>query len=326
MLIGNDQRGHRVQLAHAVHVRVVVIISARPQHQKIAAIGFLAEPAKGFVEVLATAHHGSSGNRSRGAVSLSRLCESIDRRKPQQRWRKGVWSRGGTDIASRTDFKDMILRKTDFVEDMIFLRLSARTIYRDRRCRPLPAFLNGMNSSRRDRIYDSPDSVRTMGASADRARIPVFCQPSKSSAHHASANRYRSDPSEIGAASGMSRKTAATITDRSPLAGAGSEIVTSFRVDSLPSLSRAVDRTDHRVRMEPSFRRHTKEGPFKSFHHRHELEEETRDQVRGTVVRDVIDYDVGFGWLGNLAQKFFIRRQLQRTFEYRQKALEKLLG
>ena len=42
------------------------------------------------------------------------------------------------------------------------------------------------------------------------------------------------------------------------------------------------------------------------------------------MVRDVIEYDVGFGWLGNLAQKLFVSRQLQRTFEYRQKALEKL--
>ena len=68
-----------------------------------------------------------------------------------------------------------------------------------------------------------------------------------------------------------------------------------------------------------------KQGPFKSFHHRHELREETRNQVKGTVVRDVIEYDVGFGWLGELAQRLFVSRQLQQTFEYRQQALEKLL-
>ena len=44
------------------------------------------------------------------------------------------------------------------------------------------------------------------------------------------------------------------------------------------------------------------------------------------MVRDLIDYDVGFGWLGELAQKLFVNRQLQRTFEYRHSALEKLLG
>jgi len=48
--------------------------------------------------------------------------------------------------------------------------------------------------------------------------------------------------------------------------------------------------------------------------------------VRGTLVRDVIEYDVGFGWLGELAKKLFVSRQLRRTFEYRQRALEKFLG
>jgi hypothetical protein len=32
------------------------------------------------------------------------------------------------------------------------------------------------------------------------------------------------------------------------------------------------------------------------------------------------------GLLGELAQRFFVSRQLQRTFRYRQKALENLLG
>ena len=53
-----------------------------------------------------------------------------------------------------------------------------------------------------------------------------------------------------------------------------------------------------------------KKGPFKSFHHRHEVIEETRGQVKGTVVRDVIEYEVGFGWLGKLAQSFLSVAQL----------------
>ena len=69
-----------------------------------------------------------------------------------------------------------------------------------------------------------------------------------------------------------------------------------------------------------------KEGPLKSFYHRHEMRAEIRGGVNGTVVRDLINYDVGFGWMGNLAQRFFVSRQLQGTFTYRQKALEKLLG
>ena len=68
-----------------------------------------------------------------------------------------------------------------------------------------------------------------------------------------------------------------------------------------------------------------RKGPFESFHHCHELIGEIRNQVPGTLVRDLIEYDVGFGWLGELARKFFVSRQLEKTFAYRQMALEKLL-
>jgi ligand-binding SRPBCC domain-containing protein len=117
----------------------------------------------------------------------------------------------------------------------------------------------------------------------------------------------------------------ATVTDRAPLAGAGSEIVTSFRVvPFLPFRAQWIA-----VITEFEWNHHfadvQKRGPFKSFHHRHELREETRSRVKGTVLRDVIEYEVGFGWLGDLAQRLFIGRQLERTFEYRQRALEKLL-
>jgi ligand-binding SRPBCC domain-containing protein len=117
-----------------------------------------------------------------------------------------------------------------------------------------------------------------------------------------------------------------SITDRDPLAGVGSEIVTSFRV--VPFLPFRAEWIALITEFEwnQHFADLQKKGPFKSFHHRHELLAETRNGVNGTVVRDLIDYDVGFGWLGELAQKLFVNRQLQRTFEYRHSALKKLLG
>lgn len=117
----------------------------------------------------------------------------------------------------------------------------------------------------------------------------------------------------------------ASITDRDPLAGVGSEIVTSFRM--VPFLPFRAGWTAFITEFEWNhyFADVQKQGPFKSFHHRHELRAETRNQMNGTVIRDVIEYDVGFGWLGRLAQKIFVGRRLQRTFEYRQRALEKLL-
>jgi ligand-binding SRPBCC domain-containing protein len=118
----------------------------------------------------------------------------------------------------------------------------------------------------------------------------------------------------------------ASNTDRTWLAGVGSEIVTSFRVIPFLPLRAQWIALITEFEWNHHFADIQEQGPFKSFHHRHELTVEVRRQATGTIVRDVINYDLGFGWLGTLAQKLFISRQLQRTFEYRQRALEKLLG
>jgi ligand-binding SRPBCC domain-containing protein len=67
-------------------------------------------------------------------------------------------------------------------------------------------------------------------------------------------------------------------------------------------------------------------GPFRRFAHRHEFEKSSRDGREGTIVRDVIEYDVGFGPLGAVAQRLFVGRQLRRTFQHRQRMLENLLS
>ena len=110
------------------------------------------------------------------------------------------------------------------------------------------------------------------------------------------------------------------------LAGVGSEIVTSFRL--LPFLPFRAQWIALIVEFEWNhhFADIQKKGPFKRFKHRHEFSAETRNGLCGTIVRDVIEYDPGFGLAGNLAQKIFIARTLKQTFEYRQKILEKLLA
>jgi ligand-binding SRPBCC domain-containing protein len=67
------------------------------------------------------------------------------------------------------------------------------------------------------------------------------------------------------------------------------------------------------------------EGPFKSWHHRHEFATARRNGAEGTTIRDVIDYEVSFGFLGSIANALFIRRQMQSTFAERQERLPKLL-
>ncbi len=118
----------------------------------------------------------------------------------------------------------------------------------------------------------------------------------------------------------------ATVTDQEPLAGEGSEILTSFRIfPFLPFRAKWIARI---VAFEWNhfFEDAQEKGPFRSFRHRHELSAEERDGISGTVVRDVIEYEVGFGFIGELAQRLFVARKFERTFEYRQQALGRLLG
>jgi ligand-binding SRPBCC domain-containing protein len=66
-------------------------------------------------------------------------------------------------------------------------------------------------------------------------------------------------------------------------------------------------------------------GPFKSWHHRHDFLRELRNGVDGTIVRDKIEYDPGFGPLGSVANSLFIAPQMRSTFKYRQKTLDSLV-
>jgi ligand-binding SRPBCC domain-containing protein len=108
-------------------------------------------------------------------------------------------------------------------------------------------------------------------------------------------------------------------------AGVGSTIVTSFRVfPFLPLRAQWIARITE-FEWNHYFADVQDTGPFKSWRHRHEFMAETRDGIRGTLVRDVIDYEVGFGFLGTVADALLIRRQMQNTFSQRQQTLPALL-
>jgi ligand-binding SRPBCC domain-containing protein len=108
-------------------------------------------------------------------------------------------------------------------------------------------------------------------------------------------------------------------------AGVGSTLVTSFRVfPFLPMRAQWIARITE-FEWNHHFADVQDKGPFKSWHHRHEFISETRGSIDGTLVRDVIDYEVGFSFLGSVANSVFVRRQIARTFEERQEKLDQLL-
>jgi len=117
-----------------------------------------------------------------------------------------------------------------------------------------------------------------------------------------------------------------TVGEPNLFAGIGSTIVTSFRpFPALPFRALWVARITE-FEWDHHFADVQEKGPFHSWHHRHEFVAEMRGSAPGTLVRDLIDYEIGFGLLGRLAQGLFVARQMQSIFTHRQKVLQSLLA
>jgi len=63
-------------------------------------------------------------------------------------------------------------------------------------------------------------------------------------------------------------------------------------------------------------------GPYRFWHHYHEI----RQEKGGVLLMDRICYQPPFGVLGQLAHRLYIRRTLERIFDYRRLRLEELLS
>jgi ligand-binding SRPBCC domain-containing protein len=55
-------------------------------------------------------------------------------------------------------------------------------------------------------------------------------------------------------------------------------------------------------------------GPFAKWYHRHWMKE---DGEGGTLLRDEVEYEIPLGWLGRVLGGGFVRRKLQRMFDFR---------
>jgi ligand-binding SRPBCC domain-containing protein len=59
-------------------------------------------------------------------------------------------------------------------------------------------------------------------------------------------------------------------------------------------------------------------GPYRYWHHAHEFQEVSG----GTLMRDVVEYELPLGPLGRLAHAALVRRTLQRIFDYRRQVVQ----
>jgi ligand-binding SRPBCC domain-containing protein len=108
-------------------------------------------------------------------------------------------------------------------------------------------------------------------------------------------------------------------------AGVGSEILISFY--PIPWVPRRASWLTRITEFEwnSHFRDEQVRGPFTEFQHRHGIETEFRDGQEGTLVSDAVEYELPYGLIGRVAGAM-VRRQLARSFAFRQKRLPEILA
>lgn len=114
--------------------------------------------------------------------------------------------------------------------------------------------------------------------------------------------------------------------DPSKLAGAGSELLVSFRITRFHPA-----RILWRARIaefvwNDYFRDIQVEGPFMRWSHQHKFEREVRGRRIGTIVRDLIEYDPGLGLLGAAADLLVLRHGIRTMLRTRHRLTAKLLA
>lgn len=64
------------------------------------------------------------------------------------------------------------------------------------------------------------------------------------------------------------------------------------------------------------------QGPYKLWRHEHTFEAVDG----GTLMRDRVEYQIGYGILGEIARRLFVARQLRQIWDYREKRLAEILS
>jgi ligand-binding SRPBCC domain-containing protein len=67
-------------------------------------------------------------------------------------------------------------------------------------------------------------------------------------------------------------------------------------------------------------------GLMHHWNHRHEFLAELRDGREVTLIRDVVDFEIGYGWPGRLLERFFVLPAMRKSFAHRQRQVEQALG
>jgi ligand-binding SRPBCC domain-containing protein len=99
-------------------------------------------------------------------------------------------------------------------------------------------------------------------------------------------------------------------------------IVISYRISPLLGFNMKWVSKITEIKEKESFIDEQLSGPYKYWHHLHEL----KPIDGGVEMHDLVNYTPPFGILGSIANYFFIHRKLRAIFSYRSKKLEEIFG
>ncbi|POY34994.1 hypothetical protein C3K47_17195 [Solitalea longa] len=74
------------------------------------------------------------------------------------------------------------------------------------------------------------------------------------------------------------------------------------------------------VEFQKSFTDFQEKGPYKYWNHRHEF----IPNEKGVLMKDTVDYELPFGFLGTLGHQVLVKNRLEKIFNYRFNVLEKI--
>jgi ligand-binding SRPBCC domain-containing protein len=113
---------------------------------------------------------------------------------------------------------------------------------------------------------------------------------------------------------------------KNQMAGAGSRITLSFRPFPGSPIRVRWDAEITEFALNSHFTDEQVKGPFAFWTHTHSIRNVDRAGINITVITDQVEYEPPMGMLGRLANRLFLRKQLERTFTYRQARLAEILG
>ncbi len=76
------------------------------------------------------------------------------------------------------------------------------------------------------------------------------------------------------------------------------------------------------VEPDKSFTDFQEKGPYKYWNHFHEF----IPNKNGVLMKDTVDYELPFGFLGKMAHLLFVKKKLAHIFDFRYSVLEKLFN